>query len=475
MRRTAVVVLTLMLITIAARAGAFSVPYENWMGSYVGDKKIGYMSYKVDNADFEGTKGYRIASVLNNRLTILGADLTQLVTTVVYTDPNYAPLREDFTVASGGKSTTIRATFHKDTIDCVVSAGSGVSNQTVPIPKGVSLVGDAMFVMPDAKLEVGNEYTMHYFNPLTLAVEDLKVKVERREKITVGGKDYDTVVLTNSTQMGEMTIWQDKDGDCIQLQAVMGIRMLKETEKEASSGMDSAASEDFAVLTSVKPDQGISDPRNLKQLDIVFAGLGKEMSISDNRQTVTPFDGESDKFRIRVKAKEFDSEKSILLPVDRDKFADSLASTVYLDWDRSAIREQAQKIVGAESNAYKACAKIREWVYANMIVDKTIGITRSASDVIKSNRGVCRDYGILFAALARAAGIPSRIAAGLLYTENAFYYHVWTECYVGEWVPFDATFPTDFVDATHIKFAEGDAPTMFGLAKVIGSLKAEVR
>jgi len=95
--------------------------------------------------------------------------------------------------------------------------------------------------------------------------------------------------------------------------------------------------------------------------------------------------------------------------------------------------------------------------------------------VIKSKRGVCRDYGILFAALARSAGIPSRIAAGLLYTDGAFYYHVWTECYVGEWVPFDATLPTDFVDATHIKLAEGDAPTMFGLAKVIGSLKAEIK
>jgi hypothetical protein len=209
MRRRAVVVLTIMLITIAARAYAFDIPYENWMGSYVGGKKIGYMSYKIDNAVFEGTRGYRIASVLSNRLTILGADLTQLVTTVVYTDTRYAPLREDFSVSSGGKTTTIRATFNKDTIDCVVSAGSGVSNQSVPIPKGISLVGDAMFVMPDAKLDVGNEYTLHYFNPLTLAIEDLRVKVERREKITVGGKEYNTVVLTNTTGMGEMTIWQE--------------------------------------------------------------------------------------------------------------------------------------------------------------------------------------------------------------------------------------------------------------------------
>jgi hypothetical protein len=475
MRRRAVVVLTIMLITIAARAYAFDIPYENWMGSYVGGKKIGYMSYKIDNAVFEGTRGYRIASVLSNRLTILGADLTQLVTTVVYTDTRYAPLREDFSVSSGGKTTTIRATFNKDTIDCVVSAGSGVSNQSVPIPKGISLVGDAMFVMPDAKLDVGNEYTLHYFNPLTLAIEDLRVKVERREKITVGGKEYNTVVLTNTTGMGEMTIWQDEAGDCIQLQAVMGIRMVKESESEATSGLESAASEDFAVLTSVRPDKEIADPRELKSLDITFTGLDAQMAINDNRQKTTSIDEESKKVRFSIKAANFDSDKSITLPLDDKQFADELTSTAYLDWDTSAIRERARSILGAETNAYKACEKIRDWIYTNMSVDKTIGITRSASDVLKSRRGVCRDYGILFAAFARAVGIPSRIVAGLLYTDNAFYYHVWTECYVGEWVPFDATLPTDFVDATHIKLAEGDAPTMFGLAKVIGSLKADIK
>ena len=87
---------------------------------------------------------------------------------------------------------------------------------------------------------------------------------------------------------------------------------------------------------------------------------------------------------------------------------------------------------------------------------------------------MCRDYAILFGALARSSGIPTRVAAGLLYTDGAFYYHAWVECYVGKWMPFDATLPSDFVDATHIKLAEGDATAMFGLAKVIGSLKVHV-
>jgi hypothetical protein len=40
--------------------------------------------------------------------------------------------------------------------------------------------------------------------------------------------------------------------------------------------------------------------------------------------------------------------------------------------------------------------------------------------------------------------------------------------------PFNATPLTDFVDATHIKFAQGDPTAMFGAVRVVGKLKAEV-
>jgi len=42
------------------------------------------------------------------------------------------------------------------------------------------------------------------------------------------------------------------------------------------------------------------------------------------------------------------------------------------------------------------------------------------------------------------------------------------------WVAFDATLPTDFVDATHLKFAQGDPTAMFQAIRVVGQLKAEV-
>jgi len=103
-----------------------------------------------------------------------------------------------------------------------------------------------------------------------------------------------------------------------------------------------------------------------------------------------------------------------------------------------------------------------------------VGLIRTSTDILRSKSGVCRDYAVLYAALARAAGIPTKIATGLMYFRDAFYYHAWAESFVGEWIPMDPTLSTDFVDATHIKLAEGDATAMFKAVKVVGTLKAEI-
>lgn len=474
MRRLGRWIFIAMLTTIAARAGAYTVPYEAWMGAYVGEAKIGYVSFKVDAAEFGGIRGYRIASVMSNRLTVLGADLSQLVTTVVYTDSNYNPLKEEFEMSSGGKTTRVSAVFGKQTIECVISSGDGRSTKSVPIPEGASLVGDAMFAVIDPEPRVGHEYSLHYFNPLTLAVDDLKIRIDRREKVTIGGTEYDTYVLESTSPMGAMTVWQAAGGDVVQVKAVAGITMVRQSKEEAISGI-SGTTEDFAVLTSVKPNRSIESPRQARALDIILSGFDDPRSVpSDSRQKAREVADKPDAVRIHITAREFDPKKPQALPIRKPDLREHLASTPYIDHDVGAVGAQARTIVGEEKNAYKACAAIRAWLHANLRSRADIGITRSASDVLKSKVGVCRDYAILFAALARSAGVPTKLAAGLVYLDGAFYYHAWVECYVGEWVPFDATQPSNFVDATHIKLAEGDAASMFGLARVIGSLRAEI-
>lgn len=467
---------TLMLIMFAARAGAYTIPYEMWMGTLIGEKKIGWMSLNIDKAEFEGTQGYKVTTVVNNHLTVLGSDLTQVVDTVVYTDSKYAPLKETFSMSSGGKTTTVTGRFTKTSIECEVSAGSGSSVKSIPIPPGTELVADPLFTTSDKFPDIGKEYSLRYFNPLTLSLEDLKVKVDKRERITVGGKEYDTVALENITPMGSMSVWQEADGGIVQVKGMMGITMIRMTRTEALAAGEGGSAEDFAVLTSAKSNRRIDNPREVKSLTAVLTGINDPtMLITDSRQKTKTIEGKPGTADFAIKAVRFDESKSSQLPIRASALHEYMIATPYVDSDAGIVMRQASEIVGAEKNAYLACTKIRAWIYANLKVKSDIGITRSGSDVLKSKVGVCRDYAILLASLARSVGIPSKVVSGLIYIDGAFYFHAWVECYVGKWVPFDATLSSDFVDATHVKLAEGDATTMFVLAKVIGSLKVEVK
>jgi len=109
------------------------------------------------------------------------------------------------------------------------------------------------------------------------------------------------------------------------------------------------------------------------------------------------------------------------------------------------------------------------------VVPHRPGVRIEALDVLREPVGMCRDYAVLYAALARAAGLPTRVCAGIVYFRDRFYYHAWAESYAaGRWVPVDGTVAPGFADASHIKFAQGDGATMYGATKIIGRLRAEV-
>jgi len=463
-----------MLLGLLARADAYRVPSEIWMGAYVSGKKIGYVTLRVEKSDFDGTDGYKLSSIMHDRLNVLGADLTQHVTNVIYTDKSFRPKYELFTMSSGGRTTEITARFRERTVECIISAGAGLTAKSVPIPKGANLAADPMFIVGDPEATPGKRYELYYFNPLSLAVEELSVTFLRREKVIVDSVGYDALVFKSITPMGEMTVWQEPNGDIVKIDAMMGINMFREPKQQAMSGAD-GNSQDFAVLTCVKVAKPIVRPRERRKLDLIVRGL-QDRPLSDNRQKAVLVKGQNEvTIRYKIEARKFDHTKSKPRPVIVPRLRHYLVASPYVDCDAESISSQAAEIVGGERNAYLACCRIRAWVYGAMKSRADIGVTRAASDVLRSRVGVCRDYAVLFAALARSIGIPTRVAVGLIYTNGAFYYHAWNECYVGEWVPFDSTLPTDFVDATHVKLGEGDATSMFSLARVIGRLSIEIK
>jgi transglutaminase-like putative cysteine protease len=100
--------------------------------------------------------------------------------------------------------------------------------------------------------------------------------------------------------------------------------------------------------------------------------------------------------------------------------------------------------------------------------------------VLRTKVGDCNEHTALYVAMARAAGIPARIAVGLVFVHGAFYYHAWPEVYVdrttssGLWLPVDPTLNQFPADATHIRLTRGGLEKQAAILPLIGHLSIDV-
>jgi transglutaminase-like putative cysteine protease len=103
------------------------------------------------------------------------------------------------------------------------------------------------------------------------------------------------------------------------------------------------------------------------------------------------------------------------------------------------------------------------WVYEN-IGTEYIAETLSGPEVLKRKRGKCVEFSTLFASLARAAGIPTRVAFGESLSGYNWVGHMWCEVWLGEWTAVDAAAGTFVESPSHIKFVH--SPTVMGTQKI---------
>ena len=133
----------------------------------------------------------------------------------------------------------------------------------------------------------------------------------------------------------------------------------------------------------------------------------------------------------------------------------------------------AQRLARGQRNPRVVAERINRWVYDSLNKRITFGIP-SALQVLRSRGGDCNEHAQLFVALARAAGIPARVDAGLAYIDGKFYYHAWPEIFLRDWVSVDPTFGQFPADAAHLRFTIGGLGRQAEMIRLMGRLRIEV-
>ena len=167
--------------------------------------------------------------------------------------------------------------------------------------------------------------------------------------------------------------------------------------------------------------------------------------------------------------------RPVALGPEQDDIAKWLRPTTLAQSGSPEIIAAAKRIVGDTTDSWQAAKKIQAWVYRT-VKKRYLAALSNALGVLKKKAGDCSEHAVLFVALCRAAGIPARQVFGLGYWPrmNGFGSHAWAEVYVGRWVAVDPTWGQDLVDATHLKFGEGESDAFGSAASLLGGLKIEV-
>src|SRR3954463_14034648 len=173
-------------------------------------------------------------------------------------------------------------------------------------------------------------------------------------------------------------------------------------------------------------------------------------------------------------------------PADPD-ISRYLAAEAFIESDAPEIVAEAEKAVHGVSGTRARAERLTR--YVNALLDKkpTVSLP-SAREVLRTKVGDCNEHTALYVAMARALGIPARIAVGLVYIHGAFYYHAWPEVYIedpgasgselgarrGLWLPVDPTLNEFPANATHLRLARGGLDKQAGILPLIGQIKITI-
>jgi hypothetical protein len=445
---------------------------DEWFGIYQHSRKIGYAHTSVARE----ADAYHITE--ESELDILVLGNVQRVKTVIngYSTKNFLLKYFDFTMTSDMTAMDIKGAVVGKQLVLDITTGGGTRKERVPLsepPYITSFIKPALLLRG---LEQGRKYRFPVFNPATMSTEDSSITIESKERIKVGDRDQTIYKLRETYQGMEAVSWMTQDGETIKEESPLGFVLLKETMTEALKRDKKGPAVDVIALTMI-PSDPIKNSTQAKYLKARLQGVVlKGFQLDGDRQTLT---GDIVEITLETHDAQLlrpltpDAKDSYRLPYTGKDLGEYMQPTAFIQSDDKRIKEQAAKVLAGEKDAREAAKKLNAWVYS-AIQKKPVVSIPSALEVLSQRVGDCNEHTTLYTALARAAGIPTRMAAGIVYMESGFYYHAWPEVWLGAWTAIDPTFNQFPADATHIRFITGNLDRQSEILRLVGKLKVEV-
>ncbi len=449
----------IFMALLAARMGWFESPQvpvsiakdaiqesETWMGVYQKSAKIGVSHRKLTPT----AEGVSISETTVMRLNTMGMVQDIHLQTTGSLNPDYSLASFRAEIASGLFRFTVSGKIQEGVL--VLDANGRPLSISLQTPIYLSAVlWDAA---GRAGLSENQSLTFSIFDPLTMRPQPVRILSLGLERIEIMGGWQDSRKLSVEVLGSRQTAWIDSNGSVLREEGVMGITFKKISAEEATdSGL--AAGEDLTRLVSVPADRAIADPDKLNRLALTITGV----EIADTER------------------QHFDSgmlivSREVLSGLSEHYFtepAEFLKPEVLIQSDHPKIAEQLWEIISENDTPLLRIQKISGWMYQNIEKRPVLSMS-NALETFENRMGDCNEHAVLFAAFARAAGIPARIEVGLVHLQGRFYYHAWNSVFLGRWITVDSLMNQVPADVTHISLGQGNSEKQMEILGAVGNI-----
>ncbi len=281
------------------------------------------------------------------------------------------------------------------------------------------------------------------------------------------------------------TIWLDREGRLIRHQETgpFGLTEVVRSDRATAEGTAAGGElpSDFFERALVRSNVRLPSPRTISRLVLRLTQKNPQAgwpAFDGPTQSVKARDGNSLTLEIgQVQPRSAAAGSTLAVGA----MAEYLAPNPLIQCDDPEVQRICRELAGdARKDPLHAARQLASWVQTNMTFDPGMVVV-PASEVVRKRRGTCMAYAVLLATLARAAGIPSRVAIGYVYVAGVWGGHAWVEVMVEDrWVPLDAALPgPGACDAARIccirsSLAKGLGAELGPLMQLFGNLDVSV-
>jgi transglutaminase-like putative cysteine protease len=497
---------TLMLVTpsVFAQKKAPKLPVvakpslveTSYYGLYFDTMKIGNMVTKTQkNVTFEGKLVTKSESETTVEIKVLGPTSKTVSTTVSYTDAKTSmPIKTYSKTNAAGRINITTVTYAPRSLSYVADIQGNERKGVLELKPGERFLTDPQSGS-DLTLKPGMSIKGKIFNSDQFTLMDSEIACIGEELVEdMNGKMVKGFRLEDRNPIIPATMFTTPSGDLLRINTRMGMNIRKLTQKMALAPNDQNL--DLANVMARRPvGVLLKNPYKLRRVVYEIGGVTRPFPADDSIQKTSiepnpsnetkPLEKGEKALRVTITTEPLPETAGVALfaslaPVP-ENLRPYLKSTEYVSCDKPVYKEIANKILQGETDCAKAAAKIADYVHKAIVADPSIGALRTSDDILKDPRGVCRDYTTLYAAIARAAGLPTKQCVGMGYASGTFQYHAWPEVWVGtgadgkdRWIALEPTWGMPFADACHIKIAEGEISDLMNVVADMRSYRIKV-